>query len=90
MWKRRFPCLGMKLRVKLFTAQKVILACAVLHNVAMQNHDPMPDPLPAMPRFEVPVPGLQPVHGRPNAIRAAFIQRHFGEEVIIYGKNNFM
>ncbi|XP_046399986.1 putative nuclease HARBI1 [Ischnura elegans] len=88
VWKRRFPCISMKLRVKLFTAQKVILACAVLRNVAMQNHDPMPDRMPAMPRLEVPVQRLQPVHGRPNAIRAAFIERHFGEEVNVLEPQN--
>lgn len=34
VWKRRFPCLSMGLRVKLDTALNIIVATAVLHNLA--------------------------------------------------------
>lgn len=35
VWKRRFPCLSMGLRVKLDTALNIIVATAILHNIAV-------------------------------------------------------
>ncbi|CAH1997780.1 unnamed protein product [Acanthoscelides obtectus] len=42
VWKRRFPCLAMGLRVHLDTAQAVTLGTAVLHNIAYPNNEAMP------------------------------------------------
>lgn len=44
VWKRRFPCLALGLRCKLDTSLKVIVACAVLHNICIQANDGMPTP----------------------------------------------
>ena len=38
--KRRFPCLALQLRLKLDTALAVIVACAILHNIARSRHVP--------------------------------------------------
>ncbi|XP_053383749.1 putative nuclease HARBI1 [Mercenaria mercenaria] len=43
IWKRRFPCTRYQLRVKLSTALVVIVACAVLHNLARMMMEPIPD-----------------------------------------------
>lgn len=37
IWKRRFPCLSTGLRCKLPLAQDIIIATAVLHNIARNN-----------------------------------------------------
>ncbi|RVE41601.1 hypothetical protein evm_013749 [Chilo suppressalis] len=39
VWKRRFPCLSQKLRLKLNHTLAVIVATAVLHNIALQQND---------------------------------------------------
>lgn len=43
VWKRRFPSLSMGLRVKLPTALNIIIATAVLHNIAINRNDNDPD-----------------------------------------------
>lgn len=40
--KRRWPVLSMGMRVKLQTIQMIIVACAVLHNIAIDERDRMP------------------------------------------------
>lgn len=37
--KRRFPCLALGLRVHITTTQDIILACAVLHNICIDQRD---------------------------------------------------
>lgn len=39
VWKRRFACLSQKLRLKLDHTLTVIVATAVLHNIALQQND---------------------------------------------------
>lgn len=43
VWKRRFPCLSMGLRVKLETTLHIIIATAILHNIAISMNDNIPD-----------------------------------------------
>ncbi|KAK4879410.1 hypothetical protein RN001_007556 [Aquatica leii] len=42
VWKRRFPCLALGLRVKLETTQNIIVATAILHNIAIDRNDVLP------------------------------------------------
>lgn len=42
LWKRRFPVLAYGLRLKTVNCQKVIVACAVLHNLAIDSREPGP------------------------------------------------
>ncbi|KAJ3641886.1 hypothetical protein Zmor_028356 [Zophobas morio] len=42
VWKRRFPCLAMGLRLKLDTVQALTVATAILHNVAVNENDILP------------------------------------------------
>lgn len=56
VWKRRFPVLCIGLRCKLPLAQDVIVACAVLHNLARTKNEeePQEDPevhVPPQPVF---------------------------------------
>jgi hypothetical protein len=42
VWKRRFPCLSLGLRLKVETTAIVIVACAVLHNFCIQRKESLP------------------------------------------------
>ncbi|KAI4468075.1 hypothetical protein MML48_2g00019108 [Holotrichia oblita] len=44
LWKRRFPVLAYGLRLKLDTILTVIIATAVLHNIAREMHEDLPEP----------------------------------------------
>lgn len=70
----------MKLRTKLATTVKIILANAVLHNIAIKHRDEIPDMLPEILPRNVPVVNMQNINQRAAAERAAFIQQHFGLE----------
>lgn len=39
IWKRRFPCLSQGLRTKIETCTTIVVACAVLHNMALRCND---------------------------------------------------
>ncbi|KAK3878751.1 hypothetical protein Pcinc_016563 [Petrolisthes cinctipes] len=43
IWKRRFACLSIPLRTKLSTSKVIIMACAVLHNIAIHSRIPIED-----------------------------------------------
>lgn len=43
VWKRRFPILRNTLSLKIQTSQAVIVATAVLHNIAIDNNDELPE-----------------------------------------------
>lgn len=48
LWKRRFPCLSRMLRTKLETTNAIICACAVLHNISIQQNEDLDfaEPIP--------------------------------------------
>lgn len=78
VWKRRFACLGHRLRTSLHTTSRVIAACAVLHNIAVAHGEPLPPP-PADDHFMPPVPveNAAPRNNRGAEVRVIFIQRNF-------------
>lgn len=41
VWKRRFPCIGSKLRVKVNNVQAIIVSTAIIHNICMEKNDIM-------------------------------------------------
>lgn len=43
-WKKRFYCLHAELRLQPEKACTLIMACAVLHNLAIEMREPMEDP----------------------------------------------
>lgn len=73
VWKRRFPCLSMGLRIKLDTALQVIVATAVLHNIAMNmNMDNPEDHVAIDPQILYEYEG-----NNRNAVRTDLIQNYF-------------
>lgn len=48
VWKRRFPVIGQRLRLKLDTAMSVIVAAAVLHNIAVNEKEDVPPVVPGL------------------------------------------
>ncbi|XP_063220149.1 putative nuclease HARBI1 [Bacillus rossius redtenbacheri] len=79
VWKRRFSCLGHKLRSSLHTTSRVIAAGAVLHNIAVARGEPLPPPPADEEHFmpAVPVANAAPRNNRGVEVRADFIQRNF-------------
>jgi hypothetical protein len=43
VWQRRFPILSLGMRVKLLTMMEIIVATAVLHNIAVEMNDYFPE-----------------------------------------------
>ncbi|XP_069668625.1 putative nuclease HARBI1 [Periplaneta americana] len=88
IWKRRFPALNFGLRTNINTAMDVIVATAVLHNIALQtNHEDPPDDV-TLEQFmfnrerwqfeDVPVPEIvNGGEGGAIAVRTAIINNHF-------------
>lgn len=53
VWKRRFPILALGMRYHLHRIMSVIVATAVLHNIARRNNDVVPD---LDPELHIPLP----------------------------------
>lgn len=43
VWKRRFPILKLGMRLKLDTSMSIIVATAVVHNLAIEEHEEIPE-----------------------------------------------
>ena len=73
VWKRRFPCLQLVLRLEVEITLAVIVACAVLHNLACQMAAPLPqDEAPEQPYIPVAIPAVVNQGGKP--VRALMIR----------------
>lgn len=48
VWKRRFPILSNGIRVALSTSQAIVVATAILHNIAINEHDGEPEEEPEL------------------------------------------
>jgi len=53
IWKRRFPILALGMRYHLHRVMTIIVATAILHNIARENNDPEPDD---DPNLDLPAP----------------------------------
>ncbi|KAG0433728.1 hypothetical protein HPB47_019630 [Ixodes persulcatus] len=49
VWKRRFPCLDMRLQHKPGRSASIVTACAARHNLACLRREPQPPPPPPLP-----------------------------------------
>nr|CAD7580943.1 unnamed protein product [Timema californicum] len=82
VWKRRFPILSLGMRVHVQLAQNIIVATAVLHNIACQNREDVP---PQDPEVHVDpedlgggVPQHAPRQGRNDTMRRYLLEHYFG------------
>ncbi|XP_070377009.1 putative nuclease HARBI1, partial [Dermacentor albipictus] len=66
IWKRRFPCLQMKLQVQTNTTLVVITACAALHNLSRILRDPCPPDVQPLTAPSVHQPGPTLPNGQPQ------------------------
>ncbi|XP_063222184.1 putative nuclease HARBI1 [Bacillus rossius redtenbacheri] len=77
VWKRRFPCLRRGLGNALPTVSNIIVACAVLHNIAVAGNEDLPDDADDAIEHFVPVGHVQARVGEGHAVRQAIILAHF-------------
>ncbi|CAN7976471.1 unnamed protein product [Ixodes persulcatus] len=82
VWKRRFPCLDMRLQHKPTRSAAIITACAALHNLGREMSDPCPPavPLPPLPkpRRKRPLPPLPRLPADTGtSVRNTIIASHF-------------
>lgn len=76
VWKRRFACLSLGLRTKLDTTLAIIVATAVLHNIAINEKD-VDDFEDVVVNEEVEQEVIQNNNGGGNAVRRALIENVF-------------
>jgi len=82
VWKRRFPCLTKRRPNELTTTVMIIIACAVLHNIAVLQEDQLPDDDEEeadadLQALHVPVDPVQAVPGEGLAVRNALVNQLF-------------
>ena len=79
VWKRRFPVLSLGMRVKIETAQDIIVAAAVLHNIARNQNEEEPPQLVELLDEELGNGGWNELGVRAgnNNFRQALIDEYF-------------
>ena len=93
VWKRRFPALSLGLRTKVRTSLIIIVATAILHNIAIQTREEEPPEDQELLEYlqekrtqdrnflmfdDVPVPNIDvPRDGAPAAVRQRIVDTHF-------------
>ncbi|KAJ8305567.1 hypothetical protein KUTeg_016163 [Tegillarca granosa] len=81
VWKRRFHVLHSEIRMKPTKVCKIIIACAVLHNIAIELKEPLID---ADDEYvELEQPNVEPYYGREegNRIRDHYANTFFNANV---------
>lgn len=82
VWKRRFPVLRLGMRLRVETVLTIIIATAVLHNIALQENEEIPQEWMAGDDEEADNAGNEDdieLRGNENAInvRRLIINEHF-------------
>lgn len=80
VWKRRFPILSLGMRVRLDHVLTIIVATAVLHNLACDAHEEDPAEEPGLEaNLDIDMPGdVVPDHQHGDgAVRQALINNYF-------------
>ncbi|CAK1598049.1 unnamed protein product [Parnassius mnemosyne] len=76
VWKRRFTCLSQKLRLKLDHTLAVIVATAVLHNIALQQNDTVA--IDSAPEENIVTELIeQPLSYEGNHVRRLLLEQYF-------------
>lgn len=78
VWKRRFPVLSRGIQVDINTALVIIIATAVLHNIAIDMNEDVPDnfDVPQEIGYEVPV-NVNEENQNGHQLRIMFINENF-------------
>ncbi|KAK4881735.1 hypothetical protein RN001_005054 [Aquatica leii] len=81
VWKRRFPVLSLGIRLSIDTTQAVVIACAVLQNIAIDRNEDQPPDDP-----NVVVPAFEPIeaHNIDNINEVQTVQIDFRQTFIAY------
>lgn len=77
VWKQRFRCLQCGFKTKLENTKLYIIALAILHNIALQQQDNIPEVITLDACGNEPVTIAPTDSLRGNACRAAFINENF-------------
>ncbi|XP_018402026.1 PREDICTED: putative nuclease HARBI1 [Cyphomyrmex costatus] len=81
VWKRRFPVLAIGMRVSIATTQAIVIATAVLHNIARQMNNPEPpvdlDVVQLIDALEDHDPIVIPDNARTDTARRLLIDTYF-------------
>ncbi|XP_018369686.1 PREDICTED: putative nuclease HARBI1, partial [Trachymyrmex cornetzi] len=82
VWKRRFPVLSLGMRLKIQTVQDIIVATAVLHNIARdQNEEEPPECINIPDDIEVGNENQIDVQIGDNNVRQALIHEYFSRNL---------
>lgn len=77
VWKRRFPVLALQMRLKIETIQDVIVAVAILHNIAIDfNEELPPDVIELIDQPEQPEVARIDADGNDN-VRSVLLAEYF-------------
>lgn len=84
VWKRRFSVLSLGMRVKIETVQDIIVATAVLHNIARTQNEEEPPMHIDFPDEEIGNDNMNqlPVEGEDNHVRRTLINQYFSRYVL--------
>ncbi|XP_043470202.1 putative nuclease HARBI1 [Leptopilina heterotoma] len=77
VWKRRFPCLARGMATKLVCSTTTVVACAVLHNMALRFNDILPEDDELHEYEEVPVPNAENINMDGEVARQLLVHRLF-------------
>lgn len=80
VWKRRFPILSLGMRVSLNHSKAIIVATAVLHNLAIEEHEQEPPDEVNVQEVDIDIPppaGNAGIAREQNRMRASLILDHF-------------
>lgn len=84
VWKRRFPILSLGIKLNLETTMNIIVATAVLHNLAIEMNEEVPDDFDIevqqdIPNYEIRIDDNDPngLHARAVQYRNLFINDNF-------------
>ncbi|KAI4455646.1 hypothetical protein MML48_9g00004124 [Holotrichia oblita] len=78
VWKRRFPILSLGIRVSIEKVEGIVVACAVLHNIACSMRDVEPPNEEAVEDVDPDHHGnVENINGGNGAVRQMLIRNHF-------------
>ena len=72
--KRRFHILHGEVRMAPERVCTITVACCILHNIAIENNEPLPDDIEEHPNVDIPFAGVETGQGVRNYIANTYFQ----------------